>query len=196
MKVTIVKTGIANTASVVAGFARIGAATELTDDPTLVEAASHLVLPGVGAFAAGMEVLRSTGLDVLLKRRITEEKPTLCVCLGLQLLAESSEESPGEKGLGILPVSVRRFTGAIRIPQLGWNEVVPDAECRMLKRGYAYFANSFHLASPPDGWACAFTEHGTPFPAAIERGRVLGCQFHPELSGSWGSQLLQRWIEN
>lgn len=196
MKITIVKTGIANTASVVAGFTRIGATTELTDDATLVERASHLVLPGVGAFAAGMEVLRSTGLDQLLKARIAAAKPTLCVCLGLQLLAESSEESPGVEGLGLLPVSVRRFTGAVRIPQLGWNEVVPDAQCRLLKQGFAYFANSFHLAEPPPGWACAFTEHGTTFPAAIERGPVLGCQFHPELSGAWGSELLQRWIEN
>ena len=196
MKVTIVKTGIANTASVVAGFSRLGATTELTDDPTLVENASHLVLPGVGAFAAGMEVLRSTGLDKLLTARINAEKPTLCVCLGVQLLAESSEESPGVAGLGILPVAVRRFTGAIRIPQLGWNEVVPSVECKLLKRGYAYFANSYHLATAPAGWACAYTEHGAPFPAAIERGAVLGCQFHPELSGRWGSELLQRWIEN
>ena len=194
MKVLIVQTGIANTASVVAGFSRIGATTELTDLAAAVEQASHVVLPGVGAFGAGAEVLKAKGLDSVLKARIDAGKPTLCVCLGLQLLAESSEETPGVLGLGVLPVNVRRFTGDIRIPQLGWNRVEPDAECKLLHPGYAYFANSFHLEAAPKGWHCAFTEHGTRFPSAIERGAVLGCQFHPELSGVWGSELLQRWL--
>lgn len=196
MNVTIIQTGIANTASVIAGFTRIEATTELTDQAAAVAEASHVVLPGVGAFRAGMEVLRTTGLDKALKARIDAGKPTLCVCLGLQLLAESSAEAPGVVGLGVLPVGVRRFAGAIRIPQLGWNQVVPDTECRLLHAGYAYFANSYHLESAPVGWHCAYTEHGIRFPAAIERGPVLGCQFHPELSGKWGSDLLRRWLES
>ncbi len=196
MRVVIVKTGIANTASVVAGFQRLGVETELTDDTSKVSRASHLVLPGVGAFGAGMDVMQTTGLGELIKSRIAAEQPTLCVCLGLQLLAESSEETPGVRGLGVLPITVRRFTGEVRIPQLGWNEVAPTDGCVLLRRGYAYFANSYHLAEPPPGWHCASTEHGTRFPAAIERGPVLGCQFHPELSGAWGGELLRRWVES
>ena len=115
--------------------------------------------------------------------------------LGLQLLCEDSEESPGIAGLGILPVRVSRFKPELKVPQLGWNSVEADKECKVLSNGYAYFANSFHLPASIPGWQVARADYGGPFAAAIERGRIVGCQFHPELSGEWGIGILRRWIE-
>jgi glutamine amidotransferase len=191
----IVGTGIANIASVAAGLRRLGATVRLTEDPREVRDASHLVLPGVGAFGAAMAKLRAAGLVEPLRERIDRNRPTLAVCLGLQLLARSSEECPDVAGLGVLPVAVERFRGAVRVPQLGWNRVRPDEGCRLIEAGYAYFANSFRIAAAPGGWAVAWAEHGGRFVAAIERGPVLACQFHPELSGAWGRALLERWLQ-
>jgi len=194
LDVCIVRTGIANLASVLAGLRRAGARPRVTEKPAEVASAPAVVLPGVGAFGAGMQVLRENDLVAPLQQRIADGRPTLAVCLGLQLLLESSEESPGEKGLGVVPGQARRFTGDIRVPQLGWNRVQPEHEDGLLRTGHAYFANSYRLTEPPEGWRCARTEHGAPFVSAFERGPVLACQFHPELSARWGLELLGRWL--
>ena len=125
--------------------------------------------------------------------RITEGRPTLAVCVGMQVLAASSEESPG-RGLGVVAGRIRRFSGGIRVPQLGWNRVDPDPGCRFVTPGWAYFANSYRFDTLPEGWSGATSEHGGSFVAAMERGDVLACQFHPELSGPWGLRLLERWV--
>ncbi len=194
MKVAVIRTGTANLASAVAGLQRAGVQAELTSDPDVVRQAQAVMLPGVGAFAAAMAELRQTGLDAAITERFLANRPLLCICLGLQVLANSSEESPGTPGLGVIDAAVTRFTGAVRVPQLGWNTVEPTAEARLLHPGYAYFANSFKLDAIPDGYHGAWAEHGTRFVAAIERGPVLACQFHPELSGDWGQALLARWL--
>jgi len=194
--VYVVRTGTANLASVLAALERVGAACALTDDPREVERADRVVLPGVGAFAAAMEALRATGLDHALRARIEAGRRTLGICLGLQLFFEGSEESPGVEGLGILPGTVRRFTSTtVRVPQLGWNAVEPGNGCALLTAGHAYFANSYRVDAVPAEWRAAYTEHGERFVSAFERGRVLACQFHPELSGAWGHALLRRWLE-
>jgi glutamine amidotransferase len=193
-EVVVVCTGTANLASVLAGLTRAGADPRLTEDPDEVASARLVVLPGVGAFAAAMGRIVRQGLLPPLAGRVRAGRPTLGICLGLQVLAEASEESPGVAGLGVLPETVTRFTGDVRIPQLGWNRVEPDAACALLRPGFAYFANSYRLPRPVPGWGAALADHGGPFVAAIERGAVLGCQFHPELSGAWGLELLQRWL--
>ena len=152
------------------------------------------MLPGVGAFGAAMVRLAEHGLDAALKERIAADRPTICICVGHQLLFESSEESPGLRGLGIVPGAVGRFTGDVRIPQFGWNHVHAGEGCNMLESGYAYFANSFRAVEAP-GWRIAHAEHGGRFIAAMERGKVIGCQFHPELSGAYGAALLSRFLE-
>lgn len=196
MNVLVVRTGTANLASVLAGLTRAGGRPTLTDDPDAVRHADRVMLPGVGAFAAALVELRARGLDAALRERITAGRPTMGICLGMQLFAEASEESPGEAGLGIVPGTVERFRGpGVRIPQLGWNDVIPQTGCRLLQPGHAYFANSYRLAQVPAGWHGALTTHGEPFVAAFERGPVLACQFHPELSGAWGRALLTRWLE-
>lgn len=193
--VCIVRTGIANLASVAAGLRRAGASVHLTEGPGEIEAAQAVVLPGVGAFGAGMETLRRNELVDALRERIGAGKPTMAVCVGLQLLLEASEESPGVAGLGVVPATAERFVGNVRVPQLGWNLVEPQANCKLIERGHAYFANSYRLQRPPEGWTCAMTDHGGPFVSAMERGAVLACQFHPELSARWGLALLRRWLD-
>ena len=192
--VLVIRTGSANLASVLAGLERAGAAPRVTDDPADVTSADRLVLPGVGAFEAAMERLHSLGLAAPLADRLRAGRPTLCVCLGLQLLCEESEESPGVRGLAVAPGVVRRFPPTVRVPQLGWNDVTPDPACRLIEPGFAYYANSYRLVDAPPGWAVARTDHGGPFIGAMERGAVLACQFHPELSGAWGLALLRRWV--
>jgi imidazole glycerol-phosphate synthase subunit HisH len=195
-QVLVVHTGIANTASILAGLRRAGTEAELTEDKNKVAAAEMLVLPGVGAFGAGMKQLQKCGLVDILRERITELRPTLCVCLGLQLLFAASEEDPETAGLGVFEAQVRRFPDTVRVPQLGWNKVAPEQGARLLEHGYAYFANSYRAEQAPLGWTAAYADHGGPFVAALEKESVLCCQFHPELSGQWGSLLLRRWLNS
>lgn len=195
MKVVVVPTGIANLASVLAGLRRAGGDPRLAADAGEVEVAERVLLPGVGAFGPGMARLREGGFDQALAARVAAGRPLLAICLGLQLLCEASEEDPGVAGLGLVAGRVERFTGAVRVPQMGWNRVEPAPACRLLEPGHAYFANSYRLVAPPPGTAAALSDHGGPLVAAFERGPLLACQFHPELSGPWGTALLRRWLE-
>jgi imidazole glycerol-phosphate synthase subunit HisH len=199
VKVAVVDTGTANLASMMAALTRCGAKPEPCRDPAVVRAAERVVLPGVGAFAAGMERLRACDLVGALAERVAAGRPLLCVCLGLQLLCAASDESPGVAGIAVIADTVHRFTARagerLIVPQLGWNLVEPAPGCRVLERGHAYYANSYRLEKIPKDWNGATTDHGGPFVAALERGAVLACQFHPELSGPWGHALLGRWLE-
>lgn len=190
----IVRTGSANLASVLAAFERLGVPATLTEDADLVRRAARVVLPGVGAFGAVMRRLSMLGLVDALGERATAGMPILAVCLGLQLFAHASDESPGVDGLGILSGTVRRLSRAAKVPQLGWNRVDPDPSARYVRPGYAYFANSYCLETVDDGWRPTWASYGVPFVAAAERGSQLICQFHPELSGAWGAALLDRWL--
>jgi imidazole glycerol phosphate synthase glutamine amidotransferase subunit len=191
--VVVIPTGTANTASVIAAFKRLDAEPILAADPKAVEEADRVVLPGVGAFASAISRIDQLGMREVLTARIKEGRPTLAICLGMQLLCTSSEESPESKGLGIVPGTVTRFAPDLRVPQLGWNMVQP-AGATSLDAGWAYFANSYKVPGFPEGWSGATTDYGGSFVSAMERGAILACQFHPELSGAWGSSLLRRWL--
>lgn len=193
-EILIVQTGTANIASVLAGLRRAGARPELTGDPERVARAERIVLPGVGALAAAKKQLVRDGLDEALATRVGAGRPTLAICLGLQLLCTRSAESPDTPGLGVLAGDVVRLPATVSVPQMGWNLVTPHRKCRYLKSGYAYFANSYCLTSAPEPWRPAWSDHGGPFIAAVEQGDVVACQFHPELSGPWGQDLLTRWL--
>lgn len=193
-RVSIVRTGVANLASVQAAFHRLGAEVELADTPEDVERAQHLVLPGVGAFAAGVEALTARDLVEPLRAHVHADKPLLAVCLGLQLLCDASEEAPGVPGLSICDGEVTRFSDAVRVPQLGWNDVEPRDGCA-LPSGSVYFANSYCLRRPPDGCTWLACDYDGTFVAAFTRGNLLACQFHPELSGAYGRDLLRAWLE-
>lgn len=193
-EVVIIRTGTANIASILAAFRRIGAAPRLAHDADDVAQADLVVLPGVGSFGASIEPLRADGTDEAILARIDADRSLLAVCVGLQLLAESSEESPGVQGLGVIPQRITAFTG-VRTPQFGWNRITAQPGTHLLRTGDAYFANSYRLTDIPAGWSAATSDHGGPFIAGLERGAVLACQFHPELSGRWGLDLLSRWVE-
>ncbi len=193
-EVALLNTGVANIASVRAALLRLDVAVRFVEDASSVVDADALVFPGVGAFGAGMERLRQDGLARALQTRFAAGAPTLAICLGLQLLFEASEESPGVDGLGIVDGTIRRFPRDVRTPQFGWNSVEAAPESRYLTDGHAYFANSYACVEPPDGWAASTSTHGVPFVAAMEKGRLLACQFHPEISGPWGQEILRRWL--
>jgi glutamine amidotransferase len=193
--VTIVPTGTANLASVIAGLRRLGAEPTMARDGGDVERADRVVLPGVGSFGAAMAEVDRQGMRDPLRDRIEEGRPTLAVCVGMQLLASGSEESDGAEGLGVIRDRVRRFPDTVLVPQLGWNQVVADPDCRFITDGWAYFANSYHYSELPPGWHGATTDHGGAFVSAMERDDVLACQFHPELSGVWGRAILRSWLE-
>ncbi|MEM9379248.1 MAG: imidazole glycerol phosphate synthase subunit HisH [Planctomycetota bacterium] len=198
----MVRTGVANVASIEAAFRRLGLSVEATDDAERVARATAVVLPGVGAFGAGVERLQVGGLGDALAARIAAERPTLAVCLGLQLLGRASDEAAGATGLGVLPATAKRLDGAPRLPHFGWNRVEPDPGSTLLAPGDAYFAHTFCFrdadadALRADGWRVATTVEGEPFVCAVERGSVLACQFHPELSGAYGRDLLARWLKS
>ena len=191
--VTVLPTGTANLASVLAAFRRLGADAVLASSIDDVAGATRLVLPGVGRFGAAARSI--DGARELLSERIDDGRPTLAICVGMQLLAEKSEESPEVAGLGLVEAGVERFGSPSRVPQLGWNEVVAGAGCRTLNGGWAYFANSYCLRTVPSGWAGATSNYDGTFVSGLERGAVLATQFHPELSGGWGADLLRRWLE-
>ncbi|HCT46863.1 MAG: imidazole glycerol phosphate synthase subunit HisH [Phycisphaerae bacterium] len=184
--ITIIDTGVANTASVSAAFERLGCGVTLTHEPSRVAEAPLVVLPGVGSFGAGMRALRMHGLDQVIVDRVSADRPLLGICLGLQLLCNASEESPGVEGLGVINAMVTRFPDTVRTPQHGWNRVGD---------GYAYYSNTYRIESIPDGWDGQTSTHGSPFVAYLQRGTTLACQFHPELSGAWGANLLRAWVE-
>ncbi|MEN8113759.1 MAG: imidazole glycerol phosphate synthase subunit HisH [Actinomycetota bacterium] len=193
--VTIVPTGLANIASVVAAFRRLDVEPRFANDSDDIARADAVVMPGVGAFGAAMGRIDEVGWREPLAGRISAGRPTLAVCLGLQLLFEKSEESPGVHGLGAVPGAVTRLPGEVTVPQLGWNRVTPDERSRFVEPGWAYFANSYRVESVPDDWIGTTADYGGTLVSTVERGGVLACQFHPELSGEWGSALLQRWLD-
>jgi imidazole glycerol-phosphate synthase subunit HisH len=192
--VVVLPTGTANLASVLAALRRLGAEPQIAADADAVRDAEWVVLPGVGTFGAAMAGLRRAGLDAVIAVRVRAGRSTLAMCVGLQILFETSEESPGAEGIAVIPGRVGRFPETVRVPQFGWNRIEPEPGCRYLQAGYAYFANSYRVTGA-QGCKVARAEHGQSFVAALERDQVLACQFHPELSGRFGHDLIGRWLE-
>ncbi|MCW5947763.1 MAG: imidazole glycerol phosphate synthase subunit HisH [Fimbriimonadales bacterium] len=191
-EVLIVPTGTANLASIEAAFARLNTPTRIATGATDIDQANHVVLPGVGSFGAAMEAIKTHSLFDSLCRRFDEQLPVLAICLGMQLLFEGSEESPTAKGLGIIKGHAARLTGAIRVPHMGWNHI--SSSGFVLQSGYAYFANSYRVESVSKDWSTAIVEYGGKWIAGIEKGPLVACQFHPELSGEWGLNMISRWL--
>lgn len=194
-EVLVVKTGVANVASMLAGLRRAGARPTLVSNDERILDAARVVVPGVGAFGTAMQALSDMKVTDALIQRLQERRPTLTVCLGLQILGNASEESPGIPGLGIVDATARRFEGDIRVPQLGWNYVRADDGATFLEDGYVYFANSYRWTDVEGDWFCARGDYAGSFVGAVESGGVLACQFHPELSGEYGHRLMRRWLE-
>jgi len=192
----IADSGVANLASIQSAFRTLGVDTAVTSEPAVFAAAELGVVPGVGAFGAGMAALRRTGLDAAITDRVARGRPLLAVCLGMQMLTEGSDEAPGVDGLGIIPGRLEALPATVRVPHLGWNRVEVEDGTGLLGAGDAAFANSYCLPALPAGWQGAWTNYGRRFVSGLQRGRLLATQFHPELSGRYGIDLLRRWVAN
>jgi len=191
----IVDSGGANIASVRFALERLGVRSELTADPVVIRSAERVILPGVGSAAEGMKRLQAKGL-VECVRGLTQ--PVLGVCLGMQLLFESSAEGPVDT-LGLIPgrVALLPDSPGIQVPHMGWNTVEAGQTVALLDGIDAaarfYFVHSF--AGPVNEFTLASCTHGTAFAAIVQRGNFSGVQFHPERSGPAGARLLQNFVE-
>ena len=190
-----------NIKSVEKALQSLGQETAVTRDPETLLQADKVILPGVGAFGDAMGRLRQYGLEEVIHQIAEKGTPFLGICLGLQLLFDSSEESPGVKGLGLLPGKILRIPDGegLKIPHMGWNslEITPGAR---LFRGipqdsYVYFVHSYYLKAEDPAIAAASAQYGVSIHASVERDNVFACQFHPEKSGEIGLRILKNFIE-
>lgn len=189
----MVDSGGANIASVLHALRRLGAEPEFTSDAETIRAADRVILPGVGAASTAMEHLRDRGLDAVIPGL---RQPVLGVCLGMQLLFESTEEGDAEL-LGLIPARVTRLKAdGLRIPHMGWNQCAPNSNdrfCQDIENNWFYFVHSY--VAPVGPWTIACCAHGEPFSAMVRHGNFLGAQFHPERSALAGARLLERFLK-
>jgi imidazole glycerol-phosphate synthase subunit HisH len=194
---TIVDYGAGNLRSVQNTLEELDASHLVTNDPEIVKGAEKIILPGVGHFGQMMQALDQLGLRDILIGKIRSGTPFLGICVGLQCLFESSEESPGARGLGILPGEVKRFNGPLRVPHMGWNSLEQTRPSRLLSNlngeVFTYFAHSYY-APVVDATAVTCT-YIQPYSAVIEQSNLYAVQFHPEKSGPAGLQVLKNFIE-
>lgn len=194
MAVAVVKIGVGNTASVLFALERLGARAVLTDDPVKIAEADRVVLPGVGAAAHAMAQLERRGLRDVLR---AFKRPLLGICLGQQLLFDSSEEGDA-RGLGLLPGAVTRLPASPQAisPHMGWSRLAPTRAHPLLDGvqagDYVYFVHSYICPISADTLASA--SYGAPFAAMVARGNVMGCQFHPERSAAIGARILSNFL--
>jgi len=197
MIVTIVDYGAGNVPSVERALARLGAASQRTASPDDISHAHALLLPGVGHYAALIRALDEQNLRQPLVAAIQRGVPFLGICLGLQVLFESSEEAPQLRGLNLLPGKVCALPSIVKLPHMGWNQLAAKGGSRLLAGiapdAYFYFAHSY-AAHDSNGIASATCTHGAPFIAVLEKQNICAVQFHPEKSGAPGAQLLQNFL--
>ena len=197
--IAIIDYGVGNLFSLRSSLNKIGADTVVTADPAVIAKADKLILPGVGAFADAAKKLRDSGLDVFVKEQAASGKPLMGICLGMQLLFEKSYEYGEHEGLGLLKGQVVGMSGRLpadlKIPHMGWNALELTKPAKLLENGsYVYFVHSFYAENCADSVA-AITDYGIPITAAVEKGNIFGCQFHPEKSGNVGLAILKRFCE-
>ena len=199
--IAIIDYDAGNIKSVEKALIHLGEDAVITRDRDTLLSAKKVILPGVGAFGDAMARLNEYGLTDIIKSIISKGTPFMGICLGLQLLFDSSEESPGVAGLGILPGAITRFpqTPGYKVPQIGWNSLSFPKGSRLFKGipegSYVYFVHSYYLkAGNPDDVA-ANSEYILKFDAAVERDNVFACQFHPEKSSDIGLRILKNFIE-
>ncbi len=196
--IAIVDYGMGNLRSVQKAFEYLGFQADITDDACVIASASHVVLPGVGAFADAMARLRATGLDQAVLNAAAAGKRVLGICLGMQMMFEHSEENGCFDGLGLFPGTITRLEDhGLKIPHMGWN-TLKTRTCPLFDEGEdscVYFVHSYCMADVSDEWTAATCEYGQTFTAAICRGNVMATQFHPEKSGEVGLKMLRRFAE-
>jgi imidazole glycerol-phosphate synthase subunit HisH len=194
--VAVLDYGIGNLRSAQKGLERVGADARLTADPAVIADAAGVVLPGVGAFGRCAEELRAAGLEPLVHEAVTSGRPFLGICIGMQLLYDGSDESPGVAGLGVLPGKIQLLPDGVKRPQMQWNRLDVRRPSSLLEdlgpSPWMYFVHSYVAVDGPE--VVATCDYGGPVTALVERGNVAACQFHPEKSGANGLRLLANFV--
>ena len=198
--IAIIDYDAGNVKSVQNAFARLGREAVITRDPQAILSADHVVLPGVGNFGDAMNKLRKYGMEDVI-REVTDRKiPFLGICVGMQALFESSEESPDVPGLGIFKGTVRRFSErpGYKIPQIGWNSIFPMNHGDLFKGidggSYVYFVHSYYVDAENKNCVKAVAEYANIVDASVQRGKIFATQFHPEKSGRVGLSILGNFL--
>lgn len=198
--IAIIDYGMGNTLSVANALGRLHATAIITDDINQITQADGIILPGVGAFGEAMENLKAKGLDKLIpKLLVHDKKPFLGICLGMQLLAKSSDEEGFHTGLGVLNASVVPLkSDKLRVPHVGWNNVNQTYSSRLFdaipEGAHFYFDHSFHLLFEDTSAMVATTDYGSTITAALEYGNIWAVQFHPEKSQTYGLRILENFL--
>jgi len=196
--IALIDYGMGNLGSVSNALSFIGAQYEITSDPAVIAAADSAILPGVGAFGDCMANLREHGLVEAIREYVAADRPFLGICLGLQLLFTEGEEMGTHAGLDIVPGRVIRFTHALKIPQIGWNQIALRQDCPQLEGvpegAYVYFVHSYHVVPEDASVIATTTDYGYEFVSAIRRGNLFATQFHPEKSADVGLAMLRNFV--
>jgi len=196
-QVAIIDYGVGNLRSVEKAFAATGCEAIVSDDERVLRAAERLVLPGVGAFGACMRALSARGFDRLVRERVREGTPLLGVCVGMQLLFETSDEFGSTRGLGLLRGRVRRFSEELVVPHVGWNRIAQVRDhplfAEVADRSHFYFVHSYYCEPADQQVVAGETEYGVNYASVVAQANVCGVQFHPEKSQRAGLQLLQNF---
>lgn len=166
---------------------------EITSEKEKILNAEKIIFPGQGHFMQAMNNLEKKGLVPVIKECCNNGIPFLGICIGLQILFEKSEEAPGVNGLGILKGEVKRFTEG-KIPQIGWNKVVPTANNKYLTQDYFYYVNSYYVVPEDESIISAYTDYNGKFCAAVQSGSITAVQFHPEKSSAAGLTFFRNWL--
>lgn len=199
--ISIIDYDAGNIKSVEKAFLYLGGKPILTRDPKDILASDHIILPGVGSFGDAMDKLNNYGLIDVIKEAVRQKIPFLGICLGMQLLFESSEESPGYKGLSLLDGEILKIPSApgLKIPHIGWNSLEFPMEGQLFKGipqdSYVYFVHSYYLRARDECIIKATTEYGVNIHASVEKENIFGCQFHPEKSSEVGLKILKNFME-
>ena len=190
-----------NIRSVEKALSYLGEETVVSRDPQVLLKADKVILPGVGSFGQAMENLHRYNLVPVIKEMVKNNTPFLGICLGLQLLFESSEEAPGVAGLGILKGKILRIPerAGLKIPHMGWNSLHLEHDGRLFRgieeNAYVYFVHSYYLQAEEKEIVKASTEYSTHIHASVEQGNIFACQFHPEKSSDVGLHILKNFVE-
>ena len=192
----MVEYGVGNVGSLGNALRYLGLPFVLSADTSELDHCDRLILPGVGAFGPAMERLSETGLIPYIESRAEAGRPLLGICLGMQLLLSASHERGQYSGLGLIPGQVKKIKSARREVHRGWNEVVPRRDNHLISEpGYGYFVHSYYCEPDDPAVVIAETRYGGPLPAAIQKGNVLGVQFHPEKSQEYGLSMLRKFAD-
>ncbi len=197
--IAIIDYGAGNLQSVKKALDFIGAESVITDNPQIINSCDKILLPGVGSFGDAMDSMTKKGLCDTVKENALSGKPFLGICLGLQLLFEESEESPGIKGLGIFKGKIKKFPNGmgLKIPHIGWNSLEIKQKDTLFKNipenSYVYFVHSYYLHAEDENDIATVTNYGIDFHSAVGKDNIFATQFHPEKSGDIGLQILRNF---